>query len=83
MPKKTINLDHILDFQDPKIKEELLHLIAQYLRAEGFHTTVTTLQDESHLRLCEDLNLQQLAKKIKKAILGSLHSAGPKGVSIL
>ena len=63
----------VIDWEDPKIKEEVLRMIAAYLQGEGYVASSMMLMDEANLRRSEAKKAQQeqhqWSKKVKKAIL--------------
>jgi hypothetical protein len=60
----------VIDWEDPKIKEEVLRMIAAYLQGEGYVASSMMLMDEANLRRSElkkaQLEQQQWSKKVKK-----------------
>ena len=62
-----------IDWEDPRIKEEVLRMIAAYLQGEGYVASSMMLMDEANLRRSEVKKAQheqhQWSKKVKKAIL--------------
>lgn len=40
----------VIDWEDPKIKEEVLRMIAAYLQGEGYVASSMMLMDEANLR---------------------------------
>lgn len=61
--------DDLLNYEDPKIQQDILRLIVQYLQDEGFHSASMTIMDEANLKIFERLEQQQDIKRMKKAIL--------------
>jgi hypothetical protein len=62
-----------VDWEDPRIKEEVLRMIAAYLQGEGYVASSMMLMDEANLRRSDvkkaQQEQQQWSKKVKKAIL--------------
>mmetsp|Transcript_71411 Transcript_71411/g.115808 ORF Transcript_71411/g.115808 Transcript_71411/m.115808 type:complete len:665 (+) Transcript_71411:399-2393(+) len=62
-----------VDWEDPKIKEEVLRMIASYLQEEGYVASSMMLMDEANLRRSEvkkaEYDQHQWSKKVKKAII--------------
>ncbi|SCV71988.1 BQ2448_4682 [Microbotryum intermedium] len=54
---------------DPKIKEDILRLIEQYLCEEGYMATKLVLHDEANLKAKEDGERQVQTRNLKRAIL--------------
>jgi hypothetical protein len=63
----------VVDWEDPKIKAEVLRMIAAYLQGEGYVASSMMLMDEANLRRSEVKRAQQeqlqWSKKVKKAIV--------------
>lgn len=69
-PRRTIgNDDAIFDHDDPKIKEDVVRMIVQYLQDEGYTASIMTIQDEASVRFTENLRNRSHFKRIKAAIL--------------
>ncbi|KAJ3121100.1 hypothetical protein HK098_003971 [Nowakowskiella sp. JEL0407] len=72
MAQKTesSNLNNIIfNENDPKIKDEILRIILQYLTDERYFFTKAVLQDEANLKAADLRDSLADIKKIKKAIL--------------
>ncbi|KAJ3292410.1 hypothetical protein HDU76_007166, partial [Blyttiomyces sp. JEL0837] len=61
--------EDIFNCKDPKIKEDIVRMIAQYLGDEGFAATKLTMLDEANVKWHEREEQQQDIKRIKKAIM--------------
>lgn len=69
-PRRTIgNDDAIFDHDNPKIKEDVVRMIVQYLQDEGYTASIMTIQDEASVRFTENLRNRSHFKRIKAAIL--------------
>ncbi|XP_024385842.1 uncharacterized protein [Physcomitrium patens] len=69
-PRRTIgNDDAIFDHDDPRIKEDIIRMIVQYLQDEGYVASIMTIQDEASVRFTENLRNRSHFKRIKAAIL--------------
>ncbi|CAK9879892.1 unnamed protein product [Sphagnum jensenii] len=69
-PRRTIgNDDAIFDHENPKIKEDVVRMIVQYLQDEGYVASIMTIQDEANVRFTEHLKNRSHFKGIKTAIL--------------
>jgi hypothetical protein len=70
-PRRTIgNDDAIFDHENPKIKEDVVRMIVQYLQDEGYVASIMTIQDEANVRFTEHLKNRSHFKGVKTAILG-------------
>lgn len=67
MPRSAASL---LPADDPRLREDILRLILQYLHDEGFHAARQVLQDEAMVKLREDEELSVDHRRFRKAILG-------------
>ncbi|KAI9217748.1 hypothetical protein BC828DRAFT_408225 [Blastocladiella britannica] len=61
--------DRLLDPSDPRIKEDIIRLLSQYLTDEGFHVSKLTLQDESNVRIHEAADRHLDLRRLRKVIL--------------
>jgi hypothetical protein len=62
-------LSPLFNPESPRIKEDILRMIVQYLQGEGYSASVLTLQDEANVKTKERLNKMALFKRLRKAIL--------------
>ncbi|KAI9168631.1 hypothetical protein H9P43_008004 [Blastocladiella emersonii ATCC 22665] len=60
---------NILNPADPRIKEDIVRLMVQYLNDEGFHASKMTLQDEANVRMHEAAERQTDLRRLRKAVL--------------
>ncbi|KAJ3281957.1 hypothetical protein HDU79_010366, partial [Rhizoclosmatium sp. JEL0117] len=61
--------DPVFDTKDPRIQQDIIRMIAQYLTDEGFHSAKTTLLDEANVKVGERQDLAYDVKRVKKCIL--------------
>ena len=59
----------VFDTQAPRIKEDILRMVIQYLQNEGYVASVMTLQDEANVKTKEKLNRRALFKRMRNSIL--------------
>ncbi|KAL3683464.1 hypothetical protein R1sor_001486 [Riccia sorocarpa] len=70
IPRRIIgNDDAVFDHNDPKIKEDIIKMIIQYLQEEGYFASMMTIQDEANVRVNENLRYRSQIKRIKTAIM--------------
>ena len=72
MLDKIIQVSDILSPPDPKIKNELLRLIIQFLTEEGFVNSKMVLVDEANLRVRDRDEKTLDFIRLRKAILGNI-----------
>ncbi|KAJ3367671.1 hypothetical protein GGF31_007131 [Allomyces arbusculus] len=63
------NPNDLLNPNDPKIKEDIIRMIIQYLSNNGYHAAKLTLQDEANVRHFEHQETQHELRRLRKAIL--------------
>jgi hypothetical protein len=68
---RHIAVDQVLSPDEPRIKEDLIRLIAQYLNEEGYQASKLTLLDECNLKSRERDERQLDFLRLRKAILGA------------
>ncbi|CDS02671.1 hypothetical protein LRAMOSA00076 [Lichtheimia ramosa] len=61
--------EDIFNANDPRIKEDILGIIMQYLADEGFHASQAVLYDETNVKWKEREERTIEVKRLKKAIL--------------
>ncbi|KAF9971333.1 hypothetical protein BGZ73_005738 [Actinomortierella ambigua] len=61
--------DDIFNTEDPRIKEDIIRMIMQYLIDEGYTASAMTIQDESNVKWHEREENIQETRRLKKAIL--------------
>ncbi|KAI7862456.1 WD40-repeat-containing domain protein [Spinellus fusiger] len=61
--------EDIFNANDPRIKEDIIGIIMQYLQDEGYHTAQAVLYDETNVKWKEREERTVEAKRLKKAIL--------------
>ncbi|TPX35009.1 hypothetical protein SmJEL517_g02468 [Synchytrium microbalum] len=61
--------EDIFNANEPRIKEDIIRMIAQYLSDEGYQTSKMTVLDEATVKWYEREEQQADAKRIRKAIL--------------
>ncbi|ORY96519.1 WD40-repeat-containing domain protein [Syncephalastrum racemosum] len=61
--------DDIFNAKDPRIKEDIMGMIMQYLADEGFHASQAVLSDETNVKWKEREERTVEIKRLKKAIL--------------
>jgi COMPASS component SWD3 len=59
----------LFDTQAPRIKEDILRMVIQYLQNEGYVASVMTLQDEANVKTKEKLNRRAVFKRMRNSIL--------------
>eukprot|EP01094_Clydonella_sp_ATCC50884_P029339 TRINITY_DN9159_c0_g1_i2.p1 TRINITY_DN9159_c0_g1~~TRINITY_DN9159_c0_g1_i2.p1 ORF type:complete len:598 (+),score=111.99 TRINITY_DN9159_c0_g1_i2:64-1857(+) len=59
----------LIDEHDPRIKDDILRMVVQYLTEEGFHGAARTLEDEARVRLAAKVKERSLIHRMKNAIL--------------
>jgi hypothetical protein len=69
-------VDRVLSPEEPRIKEDLIRLIAQYLNEEGYQASKLTLLDECNLKSRERDERQLDFLRLRKAILGGIFHIG-------
>lgn len=62
--------DDIFNSNDPRIKEDIIAIIMQYLQDEGYHASQSVLYDETNVKWKEREERTLEVKRLKKAILG-------------
>ena len=58
-----------LNLHDPRIKQDILRMILQYLQDEGYTASFLTVQDEANVKLAEQQAQRAQLKRTRKAIL--------------
>ena len=61
--QSTINAD------EPQIKQDILRMILQYLQDEGYTASSMTIQDETNVKLLEQVSQRAHVKRMRRAIL--------------
>lgn len=61
--------EDIFNSNDPRIKEDILAIIMQYLQDEGYHASQSVLYDETNVKWKEREERTIEVKRLKKAIL--------------
>lgn len=69
---RHISVDRVLSPEEPRIKEDLIRLIAQHLNEEGYQASKLTLMDECNLKSRERDERQLDFLRLRKAILGGV-----------
>lgn len=59
----------VFDAEDQTIKDELIHIIVQYLQDEGFYNASMVVQDEANVRIKNTSAKRSQLRRIKRAIL--------------
>ncbi|KAI8929536.1 WD40-repeat-containing domain protein [Entophlyctis helioformis] len=59
----------LVNADDPRVKDDIIRMIAQYLGDEGFNGSKLTLLDEANVKAFEREERQTEIKRIRKAIL--------------
>lgn len=67
-----LNIEKLLSDTDPKIKFDIIRMIAQYLNDEGYIASKTMVLDETNLKTFEREEQLNEIKRMKMAILGIL-----------
>lgn len=62
--------EDIFNANDPRIKEDIISIIMQYLSDEGYHAAQAVLYDETNVKWKEREERTIEIKRLKKAILG-------------
>ena len=66
---KTVHEKASLNPSDPRIKQDILRMILQYLQDEGYSASFLTVQDEANIKLAEQQGQRAQLKRARKAIL--------------
>ncbi|CAO3687778.1 unnamed protein product [Umbelopsis vinacea] len=64
--------EEIFDLESPKIKEDIIRMILQYLSDEGYYSSRAVVHDEANVKWKEREERGIEAKRLKQAILGKL-----------
>lgn len=64
--------EDIFNSNDPKVKEDIIRMVVQYLNDEGYHVSKMTVMDEANVKWQEREEQQMEVKRMKKAILGKI-----------
>lgn len=67
--KRILREDEIFDPTDPKIREDIISMIVQYLQDSGYTSSAMTTQDEANVKIYEELEQRVQLKAMRKAIL--------------
>ncbi|KAL7747329.1 hypothetical protein RI367_007383 [Sorochytrium milnesiophthora] len=62
-------LDDIFNPREPRIKEDIIRMIVQYLSDEGYQASKMTVQDEANVRAMEHDEHRMDMRRLRKAIL--------------
>lgn len=65
--------DDIFNSNDPRMKEDIIAIIMQYLQDEGYHASQSVLYDETNVKWKEREERTIEVKRLKKAILGKIY----------
>ena len=57
------------DPSHPQITKDILRMIAQYLRANGYNASAAVVADEAQLRFSEQQSKRQQLKQLRRAIV--------------
>ena len=79
--QRHIEVDEILSQTDPKIKEDILRLIVQFLNEEGYQASKMTIVDECNLKSRERDERHVEFLRLRKAILGTADFLKPETFS--
>jgi len=67
--KRFVSSPEMYDIDSPKLKDEIIQMIIQYLHDEGYQASKMTVHDEAIVKWYEREELHEEAQKAKKAIL--------------
>ena len=62
-PKGTFDSDH------PQIRQDILRMIAQYLRGQGWHASAAVIADEAQVKVTEQSAKRMEVKQLRRAIV--------------
>eukprot|EP01135_Chromosphaera_perkinsii_P008304 Nk52_evm1s1253 gene=Nk52_evmTU1s1253 len=68
-PKQVKPEEELFNKDEPRIKEDIIRMIIQYLQNEGYVQSNMVLQDEANVKFAEHRALENQMKRMKKAIL--------------
>ncbi len=66
---KRVTEQRTINPADPKIKQDIIRMILQYLQEEGYAASFVTIQDETNVKLAEQRSQRAQLKRMRKAIL--------------
>ena len=66
---KRVTEQRTINPADPKIKQDIIRMILQYLQEEGYAASFVTIQDETNVKLAEQRTQRAQLKRMRKAIL--------------
>lgn len=63
-----IPLNSTFDPSHPQIREDIIRLIVQYLQSEQYALSATTLQDETNVKIRNELHYHDVIKRMTNSI---------------
>ena len=71
MPKRNTRIDPVQTFEhdDPKIRDDIVKMIVQYLESAGYTSSAAVLQDESNVKMRLKQIKQKHANRMRKIII--------------
>jgi len=67
--KRILREDEIFDPNDPKIREDIVCMIVQYLQDSGYTASALTVQDEANVKMYEEIEQRAQLRAMRRAIL--------------
>mmetsp|Transcript_64860 Transcript_64860/g.204847 ORF Transcript_64860/g.204847 Transcript_64860/m.204847 type:complete len:151 (-) Transcript_64860:61-513(-) len=69
--KKLSNWDSesLFDADEPRIKEDILRMVVQYLQNEGYQASTMCIKDEANVKISEQLSKRTQYTRVRKGIL--------------
>ncbi|KAJ1654362.1 hypothetical protein IWQ61_005691 [Dispira simplex] len=67
--QRNLIVDHVFDEDNPRIKQDILHMIIQFLDDEGYYISKSIIYDEANIKQQAQYGKIQEIKRLKQAIL--------------